>query len=171
MISRGAFSANGGLRFRQRQRGVPSLNTAALPDLIFTVLFFFMIVTTMRQVEPQVRHDVPQGQELNRLGRKSSVVYIYIGTPVPRLQPALGTGTCIQLNDKIATPDDIAAFIQSERQRMSPEDARRLTVCIRADRNTEMGVIADVKMALRRAKATRIVYSATSNDPTPKKPH
>ena len=28
---------------------MPALNTSSLPDLIFTLLFFFMIVTTMRE--------------------------------------------------------------------------------------------------------------------------
>ena len=32
------------------KRGMPELNTSSLPDLIFTMLFFFMIVTTMREV-------------------------------------------------------------------------------------------------------------------------
>ena len=32
------------------KREMPALNTSSLPDLIFTLLFFFMIVTTMREV-------------------------------------------------------------------------------------------------------------------------
>ena len=36
--------------FRNRsQRSMPQLNTSSLPDLIFTVLFFFMVVTHMRK--------------------------------------------------------------------------------------------------------------------------
>ena len=161
MIEPGTFTNRSGMRFRHRDTSVPSLNTAALPDLIFTVLFFFMIVTTMRQVELKVHYQVPQGKELSKLVRKSCVSYIYIGPPNQLLQPALGTATCIQLNDKLATTDDIAAFISDERSRMSADDFSRQTVSIRADRHTDMGVIADVKMALRRANATRINYSAT----------
>ncbi len=37
--------------FRTKHHHVPSLNVASMPDLIFTVLFFFMIVTHMRSVE------------------------------------------------------------------------------------------------------------------------
>ena len=161
MIERGAFRKRGGMSFSRRENSVPTLNTAALPDLIFTVLFFFMIVTTMRQADRLVSYRVPQGNGLSKLIHKSSVSYINIGPPAPHLQSSLGTATCIQLNDKLATPDDIAAYISEERRRMSPEDARRQTVSIRADRETDMGIIADVKMALRRANATRVNYSAS----------
>lgn len=47
---------------KRRRRQVPDLNTAALPDLIFTVLFFFMIVTHLRDVELKVKYSVPQGR-------------------------------------------------------------------------------------------------------------
>ena len=155
--------------FRRREHRMPGLNTAALPDLIFTVLFFFMIVTTMRQVERKVSYRVPQGTEISKLGHKSSVVYISIGPPAPHLRATMGTKTCIQLNNKLATTDDIVEFINAERARMTPEEAQRMTVSLRIDRNTEMGVVADVKMALRRAKATRVNYSATKK-PSPATP-
>lgn len=68
--------------FRRRDHEVPGLNTASLPDLIFTVLFFFMIVTHMREVQVKVKYQVPQGTELERLTKKSAVSYIYIGKPL-----------------------------------------------------------------------------------------
>ena len=67
---------------RQRQRTVPALNVASLPDLIFTVLFFFMIVTHMRDVDPKVQYNVPEGTELTKEVNKSGLVYLFIGKPV-----------------------------------------------------------------------------------------
>lgn len=143
-------------------RAVPGLNTASLPDLIFTVLFFFMVVTHMRKVTLKVRYRVPQGTELTRLTKKSAVSYIYIGRP--GAHPATGvmqpSGECIQLNDRLATPDDIAAFMADERRRMSPDDRLQQTVSIKADRTTPVGLIAEVKQALRKARVQRISYSA-----------
>ena len=66
---------------RQRQRTVPALNVASLPDLIFTVLFFFMIVTHMRDVDPKVQYNVPEGTELTKEVNKSGLVYLFIGKP------------------------------------------------------------------------------------------
>lgn len=146
--------------FKRTRREIPGLNTSSLPDLIFTVLFFFMIVTHMRKVTLKVRYQVPQGTELTRLTKKTAVSYIYIG------KPAVGSDidkakTAIQLNDKYATTTDIIDYIAAEKSRMPPEDQQQMTVSIKADKNTKMGIISEVKQALRKSKALKISYSAT----------
>jgi biopolymer transport protein ExbD len=150
-------------RFRhQRKRDVPGLNLAAMPDLIFTVLFFFMIVTHMRQVTPRVRYEVPQGTELAKSARKAGLVYIFIGKPVDEQGRLLSEETRIQLNDRYVTIGQIASEIRKERSLMDEDDRQHMTVSIRADRETDMGIINDVKTALRQAGALNINYSATT---------
>jgi biopolymer transport protein ExbD len=128
---------------------VPALNLAALPDLIFTVLFFFMIVTHMRQVETHVRYQLPQGTEVGQEANKTGLVYILIGEG----------SEMIQVNDRMVRVDEVAQCINRIREEMTEEERQRLTVCIRADRNTEMGIINDVKQQLRRAGALNIFYA------------
>ena len=135
---------------------MPGLNTAALPDLIFTVLFFFMIVTHMRSVPMKVKYQVPSGTEITKLVKKSTVTYIYIGK--------VDEDTRIQLNDKLATVADIEVYVKAERSRMQSEDMKRQVVSIKADRETDMKVITQVKQALRRANAYTINYSATQEN-------
>jgi biopolymer transport protein ExbD len=142
---------------RRRSRELPELNTSSLPDLIFTVLFFFMIVTHMRDVDLQVRYEVPQGTELQKLTHKSAVTYIYIG----RVKDAPVDSFYIQLNNSLATVDDIKAYVESERSKMSSEDQPRMTVSIKADRDVPFGIISDVKKALQQSFALKVNYSAT----------
>ncbi len=149
------------IRFRKKSHEVPGLNTSSLPDLIFSVLFFFMIVTHMRQVTLKVECRMPQGKHLTRLTKKSAVSHIYIGTPTKDQQARYGKGTQIQLNDKFATAPEVMDYISAEKKRMSPEDQKLMTVSIKADKDTKMGIITDVKQALRQAKALKISYSAT----------
>ena len=144
--------------FKRTRREIPGLNTSSLPDLIFTVLFFFMIVTHMRKVTLKVKYQIPQGTELTRLTKKTAVSYIYIGKPVTG---TVQGNTVIQLNDKYATTTDIIDYIAAEKSRMSPEDQQQMTVSIKADRSTKMGIISEVKQALRKSKALKISYSAT----------
>ena len=125
----------------------------------FSVLFFFMIVTHMRQVTLKVDCRLPQGKELTRLTKKSAVSHIYIGKPTKEMQAKYGTGTQIQLNDKFASAPEVMDYISAEKKRMSPEDQKLMTVSIKADQETKMGVITDVKQALRQAKALKISYS------------
>ena len=141
---------------RHSNHEIPGLNMASMPDLIFTVLFFFMIVTHMRSTPVKVQYQMPQGTELTRLTKKSSVTYIYIGKPVGSNDGQIR----IQLNDKFADVNSIPTYIESERGRMSSEDAQAMTVSIKADQQTDMGTITDVKQALRQAKAHQINYSA-----------
>lgn len=151
--------------FGRREHEMPGLNTSSLPDLIFTVLFFFMIVTHMRQVTLKVDYRAPQGKQLTRLTKKSAVSYIYIGKPVQSLPGVSNvetdsSGGCVQLNDKLATPAEVMDYVLAEKRRMSAEDQWQMTVSIRADRQVPMGVVMDVKQALRQAKVLRVNYSA-----------
>ena len=146
-------------RFQRRVRKVPGLNTAALPDLIFTVLFFFMIVTHMRKVTPQVQVSEPTGTELQQLSKKSSIVYIYIGKPKGDSQVR------IQIGDRYANSmDDVSSYVAAERSRMSMEDASQITVSLKVDKDTPMGIVSDVKQALRQAGALRVNYSAVERE-------
>lgn len=110
--------------FRRSRRTVPMLNTAALPDLIFTVLFFFITVTHMRQVTLKVKYRVPEGTELTKLTKKSAITHIYIGKPTKEMRPQAGNNTRIQINDKYADIPAVVDFVTEERRLMSPEDAK-----------------------------------------------
>lgn len=139
------------------------MNLASLPDLIFTVLFFFMIVTHMRDVTPKVRYEVPQGTEVEK-SRQAGLVYIFIGKPVDGQGRLLSDETRIQMNNRYVSIADIGQEIQKERSRMSEDNRQHMVVSIRADRDTEMGIINDVKQELRRAGALNINYSATKRE-------
>ncbi len=143
--------------FRRREHPLPSLNTSSLPDLIFTVLFFFMIVTHMRDVDLKVHYVVPQGTEVQKMMPKSAVTHIYIG----RVQGLPTDSFCIQLNNQLATVGDIRAFVETERARMSADDRARMLVSIKADRDVPYGMIAEVKQALQQSFALKVSYSAT----------
>lgn len=143
--------------FRRREHPLPSLNTSSLPDLIFTVLFFFMIVTHMRDVDLKVHYVVPQGTEVQKMMPKSAVTHIYIG----RVQGLPADSFCIQLNNRLATVSDIRAFVETERARMSADDRARMLVSIKADRDVPYGMIAEVKQVLQQSFALKVSYSAT----------
>lgn len=145
---------------KDKRRAIPELNTASLPDLIFTVLFFFLIVTHLRQDQMRVRYETPEGTKLEKLTRRSSTSYIYVGQPIDNLGKVKSGEMVIQLNDKIATVDDIASFVANERRNASAEDLNRMVFDIKADRNVKMGTITDIKQMLRKHNALRIRYSA-----------
>ena len=143
--------------------GKPTLNKSSLPDLIFTLLFF-MIVTTMREVSLKVEFKIPQGTELEKLEKKSLVTFIYVGKPTAEFRKKLGSESRIQLNDAYAEVDEIQAYVTNERSSMKEEDQPFMTVSLKIDQDTKMGIVTDIKQALRQAYALKINYSARARE-------
>ncbi len=138
-------------------REMPEMNTSSMPDIVFAILFFFMVTTTMRSETVMVRMRLPSATEVQKLERKSLVTYINIGPP---MDMNLGTGTQMQLNDRFAAVTDIQDYIAQEKASMNEADQPLMTVSIKADEDTRMQYITDVKQALRQAYALKISYSA-----------
>jgi biopolymer transport protein ExbD len=149
----GKFNKAGG-------REMPELNTSSLPDLVFAFLFFIMMVTTMREVTLKVVFRAPQATELQKLEKKSLVTFLYVGEPTQEFQDKMGSETRIQMNDQFVEINEIQDYIAQEKSSMKEEDQPFMTVSIKADRGTKMGVVTDVKQALREAYALKISYSS-----------
>lgn len=149
----GKFSKAGG-------REMPELNTSSLPDLVFAFLFFIMMITSSREVSLKVVFKAPQATELQKLEKKSLVTFIYVGKPTKELAAKMGSETRIQLNDQFAETNEIQDYIAQEKSSLKEEDAPFMTVSIKADKDTQMGTITDIKQSLREAYALKINYSA-----------
>lgn len=148
------------MRFiRKRRRSVPELNTSSLPDLIFTVLFFFMIATHMRDVPHLVNAILPQGEELVKSGKHPGKIYIRIGLKNNGGQDVASKDYVLQVNNRLVEMNRLAEAIEMERRQMSPSEQAVLTVDVRADRSTPMYIIADIRKILRQSYALKVFYS------------
>ena len=145
---------------KKGERSVPAMSTTSLPDVVYIILFFFMLSTSMRDQELLVSYKLPEATEVQKLEKKNLVSFIHIGVPVVSRQSKFGTAPRIQLTDSYKTTKDILDFVAGERDNLSESDRAQMTVCLKADQNTKMGVIADVKQELRRANALKLSYGA-----------
>lgn len=146
-------------------KGLQKINTSSLPDIVFMLLFFFMVATTMRETEVQVKVKVPEATEVKKLEKKSLVSYIYIGRPIAHVARIYGTEPLIQLNDKLVSEEgipweSIQDYVLFEREKLPEADKNKMVMSLRIDQDIPMGKVDDVKQALRRAKALIINYSA-----------
>ncbi|MBN4072173.1 biopolymer transporter ExbD [Flavobacteriales bacterium AH-315-E23] len=144
---------------RKGKGGTPAISTASLPDIVFMLLFFFMVTTVMREVSMKVQIAPPEATEVKKLERKSLVSYIYIGPPIKPLIPLFGTEPRIQLNDAYKEINDLAEFIVAEREARDEKEVPYMTTSLKVDKNTKMGIISDVKQKLRELNALKINYS------------
>lgn len=139
------------------KKEVPQVSTSSLPDIVYMLIFFFMITTTMRDIEPMVLTELPKASEVSKLEKKALVCSIYIG---PHVDKKRGDAPLIQLNDQFAEPADIPDWYLREKESRSEEDKNKLTVALKVDKKTHMGIVTDVKQELRRASAFRINYTS-----------
>ena len=133
---------------KEGKKEMPAITSSSLSDIVFMLLFFFMVTTQMRETENKVSVKVPEASEVVKLERKDLNSYINIGTPIRALQAQYGTEPRIQLNDSFKTTTDIRDFIAAERDSKSEADRQFMTVSIRADQD------------VRRCSALKIMYSA-----------
>nr|WP_319998983.1 biopolymer transporter ExbD [uncultured Draconibacterium sp.] len=139
---------------------LPPISTASLPDIVFMLLFFFMVSTTMREVTLKVKMRIPEATELSKLEKKSLVSYIYIGEPLPAFQKTFGKAPRIQLNDQFAAVDEVQDFVIAEREARDEAEQPFMVTSLKIDENTRMSIVGDVKQELRKSAALNINYSS-----------
>ena len=64
------------------KKGVPAINSGSLPDIIFMLLFFFMVATRMKESKMQVEILKPKAEMSVELEDKDNVDFLYIGFPI-----------------------------------------------------------------------------------------
>lgn len=149
---------------KKTNEGQPAISTASLPDIVFMLLFFFMVVTVMRQNTLMVQNKLPYADQVEKLDKKDLVMYIYAGKPSPRYQQRFGSEARIQLNDKFADVSEVQQFIFAERETKREELIPYLTTALKVDEETNMGLVSDIKQELRKAEALKINYTTLQGD-------
>lgn len=135
----------------------PEVSTASLPDIIFMLLFFFMVVTVMRQNKLMIKVKIPQASEIQKLEKRSLINYIHIGKPFDKRQ---GTAAAIQINDAFISTDRVETAILEIRSAAPEHLQSQLISSLKVDEKVHMGIVADVKTALRKANQLKINYEA-----------
>lgn len=145
---------------KKKKKDPPGITTASLPDIVFMLLCFFMVVTKMRDAEVKVKTVVPTASELQKLEDKTLVNHIYIGEPAQQFIAQLGTAPRIQLDDQFATPQDIARWVAARRSKTPPAYHNKMVAALKVDGDVKMGIITEVKTELRKQNLRKISYIA-----------
>ena len=148
-------------KFKQgKGKEMPAISTASLPDIIFMLLFFFMVVTVLRDAELKVAVNTPQATELTKLEKKSLVNYLYIGRPMKKWQAVYGTSPQLQLGDKFSSKEEIPLFLENHKISVPENQRQQIISSLRVDGKVTMGIVSDVKTTLRKANQLKVNYSA-----------
>lgn len=145
------------------KRGMGAISTASLPDIVFMLLFFFMVATVLRTEEEKVRVIRPEASELYKIEKKHLIRYINIGVPMDK---RYGTEPVLQLNDAFSEVSDIQDWVATERLTLAEAEQSKMWVSLKVDQDTKMGIVTGAKQELRKASALKVLYSAASRKRT-----
>ncbi len=145
-------------KFKKSTGTSQEIPTAALPDIIFMLLFFFMVTTVMRETDIMVKQQLPKASQLTKIARKSLVSYIYLGEP--KNTAIYGDEPKIQTNDVFVDVEDIIQFVNIEKDKLSEVERDQITMSMKVDIDVKFGIVSDVQQELREANARRVLYSS-----------
>lgn len=137
---------------KKKKLSVPSLLTYTYANLVFLFLFFFLLMTNYHKSTIKSQFNNDKSTQLTHLERKTLVTLISI-------QPSSDkNGSSIQINDSYATVNDIYNFIIKERASLTDKDKKRMIVSLRIAKDTNMGLVYQVKQTLLKAGITKVDY-------------
>ncbi|MFT4833356.1 MAG: biopolymer transport protein ExbD [Marinoscillum sp.] len=145
-------------KFKKSSGTQQEIPTAALPDIIFMLLFFFMVTTVMRETDIMVKQQLPRATQLTKIERKSLVSYVYIGEPKNTNQ--YGDEPKIQTNDVFVDVSEIVQFVSQEKDKLSEVERDQITMSLKVDVDVKMGIVSDVQQEFREANARKVLYSS-----------
>lgn len=150
---------------KKKSGGVPAISTASLPDVVFMLLFFFMTVTELRNDDLMVINRVPVANQLQKLDKKDPIIYIYAGKPSKQYQGIYGNAPKIQIEDKFVNVNEVSNSVLEQRDALRQELRNIFTTALKVDKETNMGIISDIKKQLRDINALKLVYITKRGDP------
>ena len=150
-------------KFKKKKGGdLPAISTASLPDIVFMLLFFFMVATVMRDNTLMVTNKLPAADQVQKLDKKDRVIYIYAGKPSSRYQSKYGDQPKIQLNDKFSVVSDVGAYVLAERATKREELQNVLTTALDGFGKKDFVLFINSLAALLVNVTAKISYGFTS---------
>jgi len=146
-------------KFKKARKNMEQINTSALPDIIFMLLFFFMVTTVLREQDILVEQKIPQSTQLQKLQNKTLISYIFIGKP--KNTGLYGSEPRVQANDVLISTPEIVQWVNQERDKLAEADRGSITISMKVDKDVKMGPISDVQTELRNADARKVLYAST----------
>ena len=138
--------------FERREHTTKEISTSSLPDIIFLLLVFFMVVTVMKTFDaPQI--DMPYATKVEKLENRRNTTFLWV------------TKDGFTVLDDIQFPDlnsgENAALFQKKMAYKKQQNPQTI-VSLKADSQTKMELISNIHSLLKddKVQAYKVSYSA-----------
>lgn len=159
------------------KKGAPGVNTSSLPDIVFMLLFFFMVATTTKEADPTVEVIQPTGvraEDMTPFKQRSEIDFIYLGVPRNKARAeSFDMGYALFL-DNVAqpSPGDLYNVNTVRRWKLDKFEAKpdrmkqplkEVITCVKADEKAPTGIIFDIRKELQEIEALKLAYAVQDN--------
>ena len=131
------------MRLKKKNKPEAAIPTSSLPDIIFMLLIFFIVVSVLREFTG-LKVLLPEAKKISKLEGKRHVSNIWATKDA-----------IISVDDQIVDITEIRNIMYDKRV-ADPQ----LVVSLKADRQVEMKIISKIHQELREADALKVNYSS-----------
>jgi Biopolymer transport protein len=149
-------------KFKKKTQVKQDIPTSSMPDVVFMLLFFFMVTTELRETSIEVKQLIPKATQLRKLQRKTLVTNLYVGEPTKPEQ--YGKEPKIQADDVFIEPKDIIRWVNEQKSKLPENEREQITVALKVDKDAKRGIIADIETELRKANARKVLYTVLEDN-------
>ena len=143
---------------RKKTRAKAEISTASLPDIVFLLLFFFMVSATIKPMNDQVKLTTPKAQAMTKVNRKELIREIIIGKPINR---EVGDQEVISVDNRVIKKEQLTQWVMEQKETLPENLKDQMIIVIKADEYVKMGLVDDVQEELKKANARKVVYRTT----------
>jgi biopolymer transport protein ExbD len=142
----------------KKQKTLPAISTASLPDIVFMLLFFFMVTTVLRETDIKLNISPSSATQLEQIEKKSLVSHLFVGYPK---EAKYGKEARIQVNDVILDePKQVQQWVFNEKAKLKPEERSQHIISFKVDKTAKVGIVSDIETELRNIDSRRVLYNA-----------
>ncbi len=139
------------MKFKMEKRQKPKISTASLPDIIFMLLFFFM-VTTVIKTNSSYDIKLPKVQNAEEVKEKTEINLVLSNEVEPKLY----------VNNKIVSFDNKEDILRQKIQGLTDYEKSRTVVSLFIEKSIEMKYVYELKLVLRKLGLQNINYMSIS---------
>ncbi|PIB35366.1 hypothetical protein BFP72_08140 [Reichenbachiella sp. 5M10] len=146
-------------KFKIKNVSKSEISTASLPDIVFLLLFFFMVTATINTNDDQLTVQSPQARAVTKVDQRSLIRELVVGFPK---SDALGTEARISSEGKLLDIEEVSQWVFEQKNSLPESQRDQMIVMLRADEYVKMGLIADIQSKLRKADARKVLFRTTA---------
>lgn len=143
------------MRIKKKSTQSAEISTASMPDIVFLLLFFFMVTATIKTEDESLKVDIPKAQAITQVKKKFLIKELHIGFPKDQ---QLGSTARISAEGRFIDISEVGQWVLEQKSSLDEVYKDQMIVLLKADEKVDMGLIGDIQSELRKYNARKVLF-------------